>query len=72
MEKIVDYGYLKELTKDATFPLSGTNADGDNIIIEEGSSDNIHYYRVETYQKNDWVRINYYYENGEIEETFDK
>lgn len=72
MENIVDYGYLKKLTKDATFPLSGKNADGENIIIEEGSCDNVHYYRVDTYQKNDWVRINYYYENGEIEEMFEK
>ena len=62
----VDYEYLNKLTEGKKFPISGTNADGTDIIIERGSD----YYKVSTIQDNDWIRINYYHEDGTIEETY--
>jgi len=68
----MDYKYLRELTSGRTLPLSATNADGENVIIEEGREEGVHYYRLETIQKNNWSRINHYYEDGTSTETYEK
>ena len=71
-ETTMDYKYLRELTAGRTLPLSATNADGENVIIEEGREEGVHYYRLETIQKNNWSRINHYYEDGTSTETYEK
>ena len=52
------------------YPAIGTNEDGETVIIERGHNENGDYVRVETAQANGWIRINYYYENGDAEEMF--
>lgn len=54
------------------FPVAGTNENGEQVIIERGRNENGDYVRVETAQSNGWIRINYYYRNGDAEETFDR
>ena len=53
-------------------PAIGTNANGEAFIIESGQNDSGEYYRVTTAQKNNWLRINTYYEDDTIEETYKK
>ncbi len=54
-------------------PLSGTDGDGNPVIISEGGNEESgHFYEVQTAQDNGWLRINTYYENGDTEETFDR
>lgn len=44
----------------------GKNSHGENVIVNRG--DDCVY--TETFQSNDWVRMNYYYEDGTVEELF--
>lgn len=53
-------------------PLTARNNNDENVIIEEGREDGVHYYKLTTAQNNDWLRINHYYEDGTVTETFDK
>ena len=52
--------------------MGGTNAEGEAVIIEAGCLDGVRFFHVTTSQNNDWVRHNYYYENGDSEELFEK
>lgn len=54
------------------FPLCGTNEDGENIIIYIRKDENGKYFEVHTFQKNNWIRVNRYYNDGNTEEWFDK
>ena len=63
----------QELMKECKeFPLCGKDDSGNNIIVTHGENDNGQYVKVQTAQKNGWIRVNYYYENGDSEELFDK
>lgn len=55
-----------------SFPCTGTDKDGNEVIIEAGSDDNGRFYRLTTVQTNDWLRINTYYQDGTITETYKK
>ena len=52
----------------------GKNGDGENVIIERGEDHDRGegYVRTQTFQSNGWVRNNYYYEDGTVEELFDR
>ena len=51
---------LMEEHGDSTFPFYGTNDLGEEIEIHIAKTSVIH----KTYQKNGWVRLNYYDEHG--------
>ena len=53
-------------------PLSAKNENGELVIIEERISDGIPFYRLTTVQNNNWCRINCYYADGTINETFER
>jgi hypothetical protein len=53
-------------------PLSGTNDNDEHVILEKGKDDNGNFYRVTTAQKNNWCRINTYYEDGIVTEIYKK
>ena len=68
----MNYNELRKLISGKNLPISATNENGENVIIEEGSDNELgHFYRTENAQHNNWVRINYYYENGDTEELYD-
>lgn len=51
----------------------GEDEDGNAVVVSSGKTeDNEPYYRVDTVQENDWLRTNIYYEDGTIEELYDK
>lgn len=54
------------------FPIVGTNENSENIIIYIGKNENGKYFEVHTFQKNNWIRVNRYYNDGTTEEWFDK
>lgn len=64
-----DYLYLTKEYKD--FPVAGTNEYGENVMIEHYDGD-WPYFKVTTFQSNDWVRINYFYQNGDVDEIYEK
>lgn len=68
------YAELKKLTSGKEMPLSAENEEGENVIIVGGYSEDaqMYFYEVRTYQHNHWTRINIFWEDGTIEELFDK
>lgn len=67
------YKELKKLTESKTLPLNGTNEDGEDVIIEAGKSqEGERYFRTITAQRNAWLRINMYWEDGTTEELYRK
>lgn len=63
---------LAELVKGKTCPLDATNDDGELVIIQQGRIDGERFFKVTTFQSNGWQRINYVWENGTVEELFEK
>ena len=63
---------LAELVKGKTCPLDATNGDGELVIIQQGRMDGERFFKVTTFQSNGWQRINYVWENGTVEELFEK
>ena len=61
-----------ELTEGKEFPLAYTNESGESVIVEQGSCEVGHYFKLTTAQDNGWIRENYYYETGESEEFYKK
>ena len=53
-------------------PLWAKNENGELVIIEERISDGIPFYRLTTVQNNNWCRINCYYADGTINETYER
>lgn len=68
----MNYQKLEEMTKGKTLPLMAENEDGERVIIEKGNNGELEYYQLSTFQSNDWVRINRYYIDGSIDETYDR
>ena len=54
-------------------PLSAKNENGELVIIEERFSEEGNpYYKLTTVQNNNWCRINCYYADGTINETYER
>lgn len=54
-------------------PCIAENENGETVIIERFKDDNNEYfYRMQTAQKNDWLRINEYYADGTVTETYER
>lgn len=69
------YKEIKEFTKDCELPFTATNDEEENVIIEHGREDDglkEHFYKITTAQKNGWLRINIYWEDGTTEEMYEK
>ena len=73
INKMRTYTYINEIVKafDRPLPVTGINEDGETVIIEQGwDSGGEHFYRLTTVQENNWLRINEYYADGTVTETF--
>lgn len=66
------YKELKRMLTNKTLPIMGRNQDGEPVLIEEGRNEDGHLYQLSTSQDNGWLRINTYYEDGSIDETYSK
>lgn len=64
------YKKLSEYYRNFNFPVFATNEDGEFIIIKRGEVDNLEFYQTETHQNNNWIRVNTYWEDGTVEETY--
>lgn len=72
------YKEIKRLVEEAeaegkSLPLSGENENGESVIIEAGETEDGHrYFALSTIQDNDWVRVNEYYDDETITETYER
>ena len=62
------FAQLQRITEGRHFPIAGQNNDGENIIIAKGNG----FYKLTTAQHNGWNRIELIYENGTIEEHYER
>ena len=63
----------KQLEKyNVSTPCIGENIDGETVVIESGNDEEGCFFVVQTLQRNNWCRINSYYENGTMTETYMK
>ena len=53
---------------DEPLPFYGENEDGESVLI----SVNEHNITTQTFQHNDWLRTNVYYDDGTTEELYEK
>lgn len=54
-------------------PLTAVNDKNEDVIISSGTTDDgIHYYRIDTMQSNGWIRVNGYYADGTVTETYER
>ena len=65
---------LKSITKGKEYPVLYENENGEPVFIYWVlPKDEIEEcFKTETYQSNGWIRDNYYYEDGTVEELFRK
>lgn len=70
----MSYEELKEKIESEghSLPVTAENENGELVIIEEGVDDDVHYYKTTTAQNNDWCRINCFYADGTVTETFER
>ena len=66
------YKDVDALVDGRILPISAKNSMGELVIIERGKDDCGGFYTITTVQKNDWCRINTFYEDGTITETYEK
>ena len=66
------YEELEALTAGRTFPIHAENDDGETVIIGRTKPGDNAFFKVTTYQKNGWTRINYIFQDGTCEELFEK
>ena len=66
------YGDYEELTKEIKeFPVVGANENGEHVMIDHYDGDEP-YFKVTTFQNNDWIRILYVYKNGNMDEIYER
>ena len=68
----MNYQKLEEITKGKMLPINAENENKERVIIEKFYNGYMKYYQLFTFQSNDWVRINRYYEDGSFDETYEK
>lgn len=74
------YIKLERLTANKNFPLAGVNSDGENVIIEKGvdkwtyQNEGLEreFFKLTTAQHNGFTRINFYYDDGQVDEFYTK
>ena len=68
------YAEIKEKVEKfgPNLPISAENENAEYVIIGEGYACGQHFYELCSMQNNNWVRINTYWEDGTIEETYER
>ncbi len=72
-DKYSYFGILKKRIAGKELPLFSENSRGENVIITAGrTEDGTEFITLKTMQKNDWIGVATYYEDGTEEETYEK
>lgn len=66
------YENLVRFTEGKNLPATAVNQDDENVIVSDESQGTERVFRLDTMQKNDWIRINWYYPDGSIDETYER
>lgn len=68
----ITFASLEAFTRGTVLPASAVNDSGENVILTTEPFEDSYCYRLDTYQKNGWIRINRYYPTGDTDETYTK
>lgn len=63
---------IKKIVGDFELPCVAQNEYGEMIIIDAGKDDEGCFFKLTTAQKNDWCRVEHFYETGMMTETYEK
>lgn len=66
------YEVLKKRIEGKVLPLSTENYKGETVILKSGHIEDCQYIEMKTMQNNGWIAVTTYYEDGTIEETYEK
>ena len=66
-----DYLDLTNQFKPEEFPVAGMNENGERVVIDRYDGEEA-YFKVTTFQNNDWIRVNYYYQDGSVDEIYER
>lgn len=66
-----DYLELTKKFDHEDFPVAGFNENGERVIIDRYDGER-KYFKVTTFQDNNWIRMNYYYQDGSFDEIYEK
>ena len=66
------YEDIQKFAEGKTLPIIGKNEENELVIIEQDTLGDEKYFQVITVQHNDWRRVNVYWKNGTIEQTYIK
>lgn len=64
------YGILEKYTENKTFPVMITDSSGREIMIKRSGFGE--FYEVRSPQQNGWTRVNTYWSDGQIDESYEK
>ena len=68
----INYDTLKQFCLDANLPATAVNDKGESVVISTEPFEGSCCYRLDTCQHNGWIRTNYYYEDGSVDELFER
>lgn len=70
----MDFDSIKKFIESSgcSTPCSYVNQEGENEVVVEGADEVGRFFKITTTQTNGWLRIDTYYEDGTIEETYRK
>lgn len=68
----VNYDTLKQFCLDTNLSATAINDNGESVVISTEPFEGSYCYRLDTCQHNGWIRTNYYYEDGSIDELFER
>ncbi len=68
----VTYDTLKQFCQGANLPATAINDNGESVVISTEPFEGSYCYRLDTCQHNGWIRTNYYYGDGSVDELFER
>jgi hypothetical protein len=68
----IEYKTLEAFCAGTQLPATATNDKSEDVIITTEPWEDSKCYRIDTYQKNNWIRINRYYSDGSVDETYER
>ncbi len=68
----ISFDNLEVFCSTSELPATCVNDKGENVIISKEPYEDTYCFRLDTYQSNNWIRINRYYPNGGFDETYEK
>lgn len=68
----ITFQNLEIFCSQTELPGTAVTPNDENVIVSREPYEDSYCYRLDTYQNNNWIRVNRYYPDGSIDETYVK